>query len=67
MTMPNWRPIRRCLTSDVINAFIYSLERERKREITVETISIKLSLYSVYTSYIIVLIMTTPFRCCINY
>lgn len=37
------------------------------REITVEPISIKLSLYLVYTSYIIVLIMTTPFWCCINY
>lgn len=28
MAMPKWRPIRRCLTSDVINVFIYSSVRD---------------------------------------
>lgn len=47
MALPKWRPIRRCLTSDVINVFIYSSERDYCRTYIYQTESI-LSIYFIH-------------------
>lgn len=47
MAMPNWRPIRRCLTSDVINVFIYSSVRDYCQFYIYQTASIH-SIYFIH-------------------
>lgn len=47
MAMPNWRPIRRCLTSDVINVFIYSSVRDYCQFYIYQTTSIH-SIYFIH-------------------